>query len=166
MLLRLEDIILPNDLFRLPSITLKEICTDLDLSSSGTALDLAMRIWDTISQNQQKEEKAREKYKEKIFCGKTSVTWYHLTGNSELKGLKQFIIEGSLFNPFQELRVPDIEDLTSDPVIIGACDGDNDGEYFLRFMYKSGVIKQAYGTEINTFSRSDVTTVFVDEMLD
>lgn len=61
--------------------------------------------------------------------------------------------------------MPRKEDLTTAPVMIGGAVGDSEEEFYLRFIYKNGVRKEFYGTEITISPVSEITTVYVNQQL-
>lgn len=159
---KLTNIVFLTDIVKLPKDTLKEICTDFDIDDNGHAHELATSVWNHIQQHGEQID-ALERSKKRLLAGKTSVTWYRLERGTEFKDIKNKIIQNTNFNLFQETRIPSIESLTTDPVIVAGAEGDVETQYYLRFMYKSGVSREYHLTEMKTSPRSEITTVFIDE---
>jgi len=157
----IPQIVFVNDIVKLPKITLAEICTDLDLDSSGTAYQLAQRVWEFLRKNSGSGA-ILDKSKDKLLAGQVSVTWFHSDDLSDVKGL---IKKNCGFDPFEQVIVPRKEDLTTTPCLIAGSKGNSDNEYYLRFMYKNGVRKEFYGTDMNIVPISEITTVYVNEEL-
>lgn len=162
-MLTIQNIALINDIVRLPKENLQEICADLNLPTDGSVTELAENIWTTISTDPERQNRALEPHRNKILCGKTSVTWYHLSAGGSLDGAKQQIINNCSFNPFEIVNIPPMEELTSTPVLISAASGATESEYFLRFMYKSGVSRHFHGARMELLPKSSVRTVYVNE---
>lgn len=161
-MLTIQNISLLNDIIRLPRESLQEISADLNLPTDCSVTEMAEKIWIGIYQNPELQNRVLDQHRHKILCGKTSVTWYSLP-NGALNGAKQLIIENSGFNPFQVLNIPPADELTSTPVLISAAPGDSDAEYYLRFMYKSGVSRHFHGAQLDLRPNSGVKTVYVNE---
>lgn len=158
----LVDVVFLTDIVRLPKDTLKEICTDLNLDDSGVSFELASRIWDHIIKNRESVH-TLEKCKGKLLAGQTSVTWYQIESRESLKGIKELIETQCGFNVFETVNIPVLDDLTTEPVLITGAQGYEDGQYYLRFMYKNGVRREYYGTEVSVSPKSEITTVVIDE---
>lgn len=150
-----------SDIANLPKETLKDICINLGLPEKGNINELCERIWPAIKNNKEVQLHALRDAKSRLFGGKTSITWFTLDSN--LKGLRDKIIQGIGFNPFEEIRVPSAENLTSDPVLISSAVGDSEEEYYLRFMYKSGKALYVYGTELEYRPKTETITVYYNE---
>jgi len=150
-----------NDITGLPKEILKELCTDLNLPVEGSVNDLAVGIWQRIKDDQDLKRTTLDKCKDKLLCGKISVTWF--IPNKKIEGCKEFIIENSGFNPFENIRIPKIQDLTSTPVLICGAEGNEKGEYYLRFMYKSGISRNFYGFDMDLLPKSSISTVYINE---
>lgn len=157
----IPQIVFVNDITRLPKITLAEICTDLNLDASGSAFDLAQRVWEFLRKNMGSDA-ILNKSKDKLLAGQVSVTWFRFDDLSDAKGL---ITKNCGFNPFEQVKVPPKENLTTAPCLIAGSIGNTENEYYLRFMYKNGVRKEFYGTEMNVVPISEITTVYVNEEL-
>lgn len=148
---------------RLPRDSIHEISTDLNIPTDGPSSELAVRIWESLNGNTGLQIRTLEPYKNKVLCGKISVTWYHLAEGATLQGAKQQIVETSGFNPFENINIPDPEELTSAPVLISAAPGENENEYYLRFMHKSGTARNIYGTRLQVLPNTDVKTIYINE---
>lgn len=158
----IQNISTIKDLVGLPKDTLKQICTNMNMSSDGTVNDLANRIWERIREKRDLQNEALEFVKNRILAGKTSITWYRTTTGDSLRGAKQLIIDNHGFNPFKHFVIPPIDDLTSEPVLIGAANGDTENEYYLRFIYKSGVIRDYYRDMIS-IPKTKICTIYINE---
>lgn len=161
-MLTVQNIALMNDIIHLSKESLQEISADLDLPTDCSTTELAERVWSTIKDDPQLQIRALESYRHAILGGKTSVTWYSLP-DGNLTGAKDLIIENCGFNPFETLRIPPAEELTSTPILICAAQGDSESEYFLRFMYKSGVTRHFHGTQMELRPNSSIKTIYVNE---
>lgn len=159
----IQTVVFLNDIARLPKSNLEEICTDLDLPAEGTAEDLTSIIWSKIQTDKSKIVRVLDAYKGRILGGKTSVAWYKITSGASLAGSKAKIIEKLGFNPFKKCKIPPVEELTSTPVIVNAANGEKQGEYFLRFMFKSKSIRSFYANTLTPIQRSKIVTAFIDE---
>ncbi|WP_370225310.1 hypothetical protein [Cytobacillus sp.] len=157
------DIVFLNDISKLPKETLQDICTDLTIDTSGTSADLANRVWEYVQKNRRKQDSPIKASFNKLLAGKTSVSWFELENETSLVGLKDKIIKGSKFNPFTEIKLPQTHELTTEPVLFAAANGEKENQYFLRYAYRNGVRRHTDFTEVNFVPRSDVATVYIDE---
>lgn len=160
---KIGDIVFLNDISRLPKETLKDICTDLTLDTDGTAQDLANRLWEFVQNHRNRKDSALAKCQNKLLSGKTSITWYELGDKNSLRGIKEQIIKKSSFNPFQEIRLPALTELTTEPMLFAAAQGEKETQYYLRYAYRNGVRKHIDFTEVTVVPRSEITTVYIDE---
>jgi hypothetical protein len=162
-MLTVQDITLHSDIAGLPKDSLVNICIDLEIPSEGYTGELVDRIWSKIS-GSCAQKVALSPYKNRLLCGRTSVTWYRLSEQGALNGSKDRIISACSFNPFNTMNIPEKTTLTSVPVIIGASQGEVETQYYLRFMFKSGVSKSYYANDVVLMPITSVVTVFVDEL--
>nr|WP_289038303.1 hypothetical protein [uncultured Allobacillus sp.] len=158
----ITDIVLINDVINLPKKTLEGLCTDLNLDNSGYKGELVNRIYQYINSNDIANSDVFESSKQKLLAGKVSVTWYRIDEGLTTDEFREKIVEKADFNPFENMSIPDIEELTTDPVLIGGSKGINDSEIYLRFAYKNGVRQEPYGTGVNTTPRGAFATVLFD----
>lgn len=162
LLNKLTDIVLLKDIVSLPKEILQEVATNLDIPEHQASGQLAVEIWDSIEKDTSKKDKILNDIKHIILSGRTSVTWYSLDEGQDLLGAKDKIIENCGFNPFEQIVLPQPEELTNEPIIIGGalC---NSKEYFLRLMYKSGVTQFFQGATLSKHTTSDIKTVYINE---
>lgn len=159
----IAKITLIQDVMNLPKGTLEEICTDLNLDSTGYKGELATRIFAYLKQNTDVQEEILQKYSNKVFAGKTSLSWFRLDDGLSVSKFKDLIKKNYSSDLFDSLIIPTITEITTDPQLIGAAEGFTSTEIFLRLMYKSGIIQEPYGTEIRTTPRTSLATVYYDE---
>lgn len=163
-MLTIPNIVLLNDIIRLPKEILQEVSADLGLDTEGTIPELAENIWDAINSDSGMQCTAFGPRSHKILCGKKiSVTWYRLFGGGSLVGIKNTIISNCGFDPFEKVNIPPVGELSSTPVLVSAALGENSNEYYLRYIYKSGVSKYFYGTSFELRPNYDVKTVYINE---
>ena len=116
----LQDIVLLEDLLKLPKDILKEICTELNLPSEGLADELTRIIWEKINNNKTSMNLVLEPYKNRLFSGKSpSLSWFKVIENKTQKQLtlidnefkdlsiKEIIIKNLGYNPFEHIQIPD-----------------------------------------------------------
>lgn len=157
------DIVFLNDIGKLPKETLEDICTDLTIDTDGTSADLANRVWEYVQNNRGKKNTPIRNAHNKLLAGRVSVSWFELEDKDSLKGLKEKIIKESTFNPFQTTELPNSLDITTEPVLFAAAQGEKETQYFLRYAYRNGVRKHTDFTEVTVVPRSDVATILIDE---
>lgn len=160
-MLTIQNISTLRDVIGLPKDSLKDICTRLDLPTQGTKDDLAYRILEKIRGNRQLQNSALESVKDKLLAGKTAITWYSSAVTDSLRGAKELIIRNLQQDPFQVVTFPLPEDLTSTPQLISAANGDSEGEYYLRFMWKSGIRRDYYTGSTSPIPR--LCNVYINE---
>lgn len=162
-MLRVQNIATFSDLRRLNRDCLEEICNDHKIPTDGAIDELVERIWNEVKENPNKQTTILERCINKILCGKTSVTWYRLASGASLQGSREQLISKCGYNPFTSLRRVNIDNLTSKPELIAAAVGDTSHEYFLRFIYSSGVTNTPVGFDVIPNSKSGIGTVYVNE---
>lgn len=161
-MLTIQNIALIKDIVGLPKETLRLICTNAELPTEGTVNDLAYRIWETIREDSQAQIRVLESVANRILAGRTATTWYRSIEEGALRGAKQIIIENTTFNPFERVVLPPIENLTNEPVLIGAANGNTENQYYLRFIYKSGYVRDYY-RDVESRPITKICTVFINE---
>lgn len=157
------DVVLLQDIMSLPKETLQEIATDLNIPTNRSSREIAVSIWQHVGQDATRRNTALNNIRHKVLSGKTSVTWYRLGEGQTLTGARHTLIESCGFDPLEQTVIPPADDLTNAPIIIGGAAGENDHEYYLRFMYKSGVTQLFHGTQLNEVPNSDVKTIYINE---
>jgi hypothetical protein len=155
-----KDIIFPQDINRLPNTSLREICTDIGVDSTGSSGDLTNKIWSNYARMPQE---AFDKLKEQALVGNTSLAWFHLSTNESLVGTKDKIVAGMDFDPFSEVRIPNENEITSEPKIICGATLGNDTLYYLRFIHSTGTTTSYFANTQHVRSRQEITTVYIDE---
>lgn len=168
----LQEIVLLEDLLRLPKDILREICTELNLPSDGLADDLTRIIWEKISLNKESMNKTLEPYKNRLFCGKSpSLSWFKIISNEQEQlslindenlSIKEIILCNLGYNPFIETHIPEETELTTVPTVINAASISND-EYLFRFMYKVRNTQAFYANRITTYPKNKIISVFISE---
>lgn len=161
-MLTIQNISLIKDIVGLPKETLIHICTSSDIPTEGTVSDLAYRIWETTREDADIQNKVLESVSNRILAGKTAATWYRSVEEGALRGARQVIIESNPFNPFERVVLPPIEALTNEPVLFGAAIGNNENEYYLRFIYKAGIVRDYY-RDVESRPITKVCTVYINE---
>jgi hypothetical protein len=154
-----------SDLVNLPREVLRDICINLGLPEKGSVDELCERIWPKIKGDKELQNRVLSNAKSNLFGGKTSVTWFTFD-KGDLAGLKDRVISSLPYNPFECLRVPDAQDITSEPVIISGAVGETKDEYYLRFMYRIGNARYTYGMDMEYRPRTEITTVYFNESKD
>ncbi|GAA0428923.1 hypothetical protein GCM10008983_01550 [Lentibacillus halophilus] len=156
----ISEIIFIQDLMSLPKSDLKDICTDLNLEDSGYKGDLAGRIYSSLNHSKKTKNDVLENYKNKIFAGKTSLTWFKLNNMLSKEEFKNLIRENHSFDPFETTSIPPLHEISTEPFLIGGSDGNNNNDVFLRFIHKSGVNEEPHVTEITTTPKTSLSTVY------
>lgn len=159
----LSKIILIQDVMSLPKATLEDICTELNLENSGYKGELANRIFRFLQRHDGIHDETLQKYSNKIFAGKTSLSWFRINNHLDITTFKKLISEHHSFNPCTNMIVPPIHEITTDPILIGASEGLSSDDLFLRMIYKSGITQEPYGTEIRTTPKISLATVYYNE---
>lgn len=171
----LQEIVFLEDLMKLSKISIQEICTTLNLSDNGLVEDLISSIWDKISKDKDLKIYVLEPYVNKVFCSKTSSSWFEFIEKDEQQELsddkvdnlqretvREKIIKYAGFNPFKEIHVPKDKNISTKPTIIGAANR-NDSEYIVRFMYNIGTQKSFLGNQIHYIPKIKLVTVLINE---
>lgn len=154
---KIADITFLPDLIKLPKDSLKEICTDLRLDTTGTSFDLAQRLWDCIDSG---GHRGLESLENRLLSGKTSVTWFKVVDIKTLQALKSHLVneEHSLFESVLNIEA---SELTSDPKLIAAAE-INENEILLRYVYNSGNRRTVSGTRVFTTPKSELITAYLN----
>ncbi|ETT33288.1 hypothetical protein [Paenibacillus sp. FSL R5-808] len=158
---KIPNISMWTDIISLPKEQLKDICNKLEISDKGTTDDLCERIWEKINGQPRIQLLALESSQKYLLGGRTSVTWFTLDG--ELTGLKSKIVSSLDYNPFEKMKIPEGDNITSEPVLISGAVGDTEDEYYLRFMNRVGTARHVYGNKISYTPQTSTTTVYFNE---
>lgn len=156
----ISDITLISDLQALSKSVLVDLCTDLNLETSGYKIDLVTRVQNYLKESSNYE--LLESANSFLLAGKTSCRWYKLSSTVSAEYITKKIEENYGFNPFNNIVIPDIDSLASTPILISAARGAETKDIFIRFMYKSGVTQKAYGNELQPVVSTSVSTVYID----
>jgi len=162
-MLKVQNIVLKSDIDRLPREIIRDIAVSLGVAAERSFGEIVDNIWEKLLDDHDLRHSVLEPVKHKILCGKTSVTWYTFSEETSLEGVRELIIRNSSFNPFQEIRVPVPDSLTSTPVLIGAAQGETEHEYYLRFMRKCGVVRYYHGYQSQSLPTTEAKTIYVNE---
>lgn len=155
----LSNVIIYQDIAKLPKQDLKNMATDLNLDDSGTVFDLSKRVWDKITSiSDQEKREIYSKCHNKLLASRTSVSWF--TCNN-LQSLVCHIKEVEKIDPFKGKIPYELEKLDSTPKLRSAARID-DSRYFLRFIYKDG-IRRIVGESIEVHPTTNTSTVYIDE---
>lgn len=154
---KVTDITFLPDLIKLPKESLKEICTDLRLDTTGTTFDLAQRLWDYLADG---NRDGLESLENRLLSGKTSVAWFKAVDLQALRGLKQHLIDGE-HDFFGNVLTIEASELTSEPKLIAAAEL-NENEILLRYVYNSGNRRTISGTQVFTTPKSEITTAYLN----
>lgn len=158
---QISDITLISDLQTLPKNVLSDLCTDLNLETTGIKIDLIKRIQEYI--NTTSDKSSLESANDLLLAGKTSCKWFKFSNsNISPEYIEQEFNENYGFNPFKEVRIPREEDLSSTPKLISAATVKESNQIYMRFMYKAGVTQKAYGNTLRNIVSTSVSTVYID----
>lgn len=157
----IKKIIFPQDINKIPNTVLKVICDDMEISSTGTSGELTNRIWEVYDRI---PEGIFKRIEENAMAGSTSIAWFQLNKKEEtLLGTKDKIIEELNFDPFNEVRIPNEDEILSEPKVICGATIGNDREYYLRFIHRTGTTTSYFVNTQHVGIRQEITTVYVDE---
>lgn len=161
-MLILNNLVMPNDLSKFTKSDLTDLAIELDLSSEkNSKLDLAIEVFNKFNKKENRNEKVSEIISNKLLAGKTAVKWFnvneYLTYDDVLKTLKE---ENS--NLFENIVIPDIEELSTEPTIFGLVRDGNTSEFYIRLIYKSGVKSEMYGPEISKTPVPAYSTIYIN----
>ncbi|MBP2646115.1 MAG: hypothetical protein H6Q75_1555 [Firmicutes bacterium] len=159
-MMTVQNLVLVQDIVRLPKTTLEEICTKLSVTKDGSLDELTVRIWGQLVDNPELQNSALEHCRNRIFGGRLSVTWYTPADGFTLSNLFEILTENCNFDVFNTIKIP--QNITTTPEVIGAAKGEQEGEYFLRFIYKSPIFRNFYDIK-TVYPRSAVATVVINE---
>ena len=59
--------------------------------------------------------------------------------------------------------MPNRDDITSEPFLIGAAQGEEEHEFYLRYMYKVGVTREIIHDTIEIRPKTTTTTLYINE---
>lgn len=154
---KIVDIVFFPDLIKLPKESLKEICTDLRLDTSGTSYDLAQRVWDYVVTG---SREGLEVVQNRLLSGKTSVTWFKVENVDSFRRIKNKL-ETSEPHLLENVLTVEANELTSEPKLIAATEV-NENEILLRYVYNSGNKRTISGTEVFITPKSEITTAYLN----
>ena len=69
-------------------------------------------------------------------------------------------------NLFDNIQIPRIEDLSTEPTIFGIVSNDSTNEIFIRLIYKSGVKSDMYGKNIVKHQYLDILLYILTLMIE
>lgn len=157
----IENISFLNDIARLPKSVLKEVCTNLNIPDEGSKYDLAENVWKEVNGNYKRQKDALSFCEKYLLSGQTSATWFQTDGS--LKGSCRAIVDKVGFDPFSKIKMPKKSELTSNPVLVCGAKATSNHDYYLRFMYKSGVKRNLDWTDMEVQPKSSIATVYINE---
>ncbi|GMA59752.1 hypothetical protein NZD89_09410 [Alicyclobacillus fastidiosus] len=157
------DLIQLSDLMKLSKDILKSMCDEMNLDDSGSADYLAERLWSAMISDEAVKGQVVEWCIDEVFAGKTSVVWFRSTTDG-IQNVRKLIVENHQFDPFATVYMPQPSDIGHEPYLFGAIEDFNGtGKVFLRFIHKTGTVKNVVGSSVNRYPRTSITNVFVDE---
>lgn len=147
-----KDLMFLPDLFKLKKSYLEPIALDYGIDPTQDIATISTGVWDVITCSPENRSNVFDRISSYIFAGKTSVSWYLFPNAREC------------FNPqtFPQ-HVSEIDDrlITSTPTLIGMARIEED-VYLLRYVVKTGIIKQVTGFNVTTTPKSSIISVIVD----
>ncbi|WHH60400.1 hypothetical protein [Petroclostridium sp. X23] len=156
---KLSDLIFPYDLIRLPREKLVEVASKFDIATNVPMIVLAENIWNEIKDSSNKKENVMDFVSEMIFCGRTCVTWYHVSDEQKNIDIENVFKEKLGENILEKVNMP--VDGVADK-IIGVCK-ENDNRYIVRMLVKTGINKVNVGAEIISQPTLIIATVVIDQ---
>lgn len=157
-----NNLVMPNDLSKFNKSDLMDLATELDISSiKNNKLDLAIEVFSKFKTQENKNEKITAIISNKLLAGKTAVKWFDvnetLTYDKVIKILKE-----NNSNLFENILIPDLKDLSTEPTIFGLVADDSTSEIYIRLIYKSGVKSEMYGPDINKTPVPGYATIYIN----
>jgi hypothetical protein len=152
-----------SDLIRLPKDTLQSICNEIGIDDMGSSDYLAERIWNHVAEHPELQDTVLHKCNNLVFAGKTSVVWFHSTTEG-IRNVEHLLIQNHHFDPFERVYIPQPYDVTTEPYLIGAVNNfPSSGQILMRFIHKTGTIKNVVGSSVQRYPRTSITTAIADE---
>ncbi|WP_121614812.1 hypothetical protein [Virgibacillus halodenitrificans] len=157
----IKDLVFPQDFFKLPKAALSEIATELDIDSSKNKNELALDVFNQIKEGEI-HQAALDSFEGKVFATKTSVTWYRIDNTLTQDEFVNLIRENAGFNASEEVFQVNEEEVTTEPQLLGLCEGHNENDVIIRLIYKDSVRYEPRGTTIRAVSKTSIATVYYD----
>lgn len=159
---QVKDLVFPQDLFKLSKAALGEIATELDIDSSKNKNELALDVFEQIKEDEI-HQSAIDSFEGRVFATKTSVTWYRIDNTLSQEEFIMLIQENARFNAYEELNEVHEDEVTTEPQLLGLCQGHNENDIVIRFIYKDSVRYEPRGTTIRAVSKTSIATVYFDQ---
>lgn len=131
--MNIKDVVTYYDLSKLQKKHLQEMCLELDLDSKGLNDELAQRIWNYISANDNRD--VLKNYERYLLATRGSVSWYSV--NKNLSELRSKLMSFSN-NPFEKIQYYNNAEISVEPKVFAATQPEENGNYFLRITLRDG----------------------------
>lgn len=159
---QVKDLVFPQDFFRLPKAVLSEIATELDIDSSKNKNELALDVFDEIREREVPEG-ALVSFEEKVFASKTSVTWYKIDDTLTQDDFVSLINQNAGFDASTDCLEINEEEVTTEPQLLGICQGHKESDVIVRLIYKDSVRYEPSATSVRAVSKTSIATVYYDQ---
>ncbi|WP_073504386.1 hypothetical protein [Staphylococcus succinus] len=161
-MLDFNNLVIPNDLSKFTKNDLRDLATELNVASTiNNKVDLAIAVYDKFNKNETHNNKVKDIINNKLLAGKTAVKWFELDENLKYDEIVKKLTYMNN-NLFDNISIPKIEDLSTEPTIFGMVSNDASKEIYIRLIYKSGVKSDMYGTNINKTPIPAYATIYIN----
>ncbi len=162
---RLYDMVYLPDIMKLNRDSLESIAIEIDIPTDGSAVELAQRLGDAIASSREIRYQGLIPVESIILAGKVSVSWYPFVKSNNEENLINVITERLQFNPLRETKIPPLDQLSSEPVVIGGFirHPDMPNQYFLRIMVKTGIKRTVSGLSATPQITTALCSVYINE---
>lgn len=162
LMLIFNNLVIPNDLSKFSKSDLRDLATELDVpSDTKSKIDLAIEVYNKFNENENVNKKVSDLISSKLLAGRTAVKWFNIDENLSYNKIVESFNE-EYHNLFDNIQIPRIEDLSTEPTIFGIVSNDSTKEIFIRLIYKSGVKSDMYGKDIVKTPVSGYSTIYIN----
>ncbi|AKG05510.1 hypothetical protein AAV35_012590 [Salimicrobium jeotgali] len=159
---QIKDLVFPQDFFKLPKAVLSEIATELNVDSSKNKNELALDVFEEIRE-QEIPQGTLMSFESKVFATKTSVTWYRIDDSISQEDFIRLINQNAGFDASTGLLEIAEDEVTTEPQLLGLCQGHKDTDVIVRLIYKDSVRYEPSATSVRAVSKTSIATVYYDQ---
>lgn len=161
----LTNFIIPNDLTKFNKNDLKDLATELDMSSDiDNKSELAVEIYKQYENRQDFSEDFKTIINNKLLAGRTATKWFESEQKLNFTDVLEALSDNNqnAINDIDTSKVDNNENLITSPNIFAIVFDEEQEQIFIRFVYKSGIRHEVNGTNISKISIPAYSTLYLD----
>ncbi|REI06230.1 hypothetical protein DOS62_01430, partial [Staphylococcus felis] len=135
-------IVIPYDLSKFNKSDLKELATELNISSDiDNKSELAIEVYREFKKLENVNEHFKETINNKLLAGQTSTKWFEAEEKLDFQEIIK-VLSNKYRSSIKRIDISKIDnndDLTTEPTIFGIIYDDKKEELYIRYIYKNRV---------------------------